>query len=66
MASDSSGTVRSSPHRVGVSVDELSFLLYPSEFAGTNKATAVTLKPEDFDAAIGYLRGRGVAFQEFD
>jgi catechol 2,3-dioxygenase-like lactoylglutathione lyase family enzyme/transposase-like protein len=43
-----------------------SFLLYPSEFAGTNKATAVTLKPEDFDAAIGYLRGKGVAFQEFD
>ena len=42
------------------------FLVYQSEFAGSNKATAVTLQPDDFDAAIAHLRGKGVEFQEFE
>ncbi len=42
------------------------FLLYPSEFAGSNKATAASFSFEDFDAAIASLRSRGVAFAEFD
>lgn len=43
-----------------------SFLIYGSEFAGTNKATAVTLKLDDFDAAVAHLREKGVVFQEFE
>jgi catechol 2,3-dioxygenase-like lactoylglutathione lyase family enzyme len=45
---------------------ETPFLLYPSEFAGTNQATAASFSFEDFDAAIAELRGRGVTFTEFD
>ncbi len=42
------------------------FGLYPSQFAGTNKATAATLKVEDFDAAVAHLRSKGVTFEEVD
>lgn len=42
------------------------FLLYASDFAGTNEATAATLTPLDFDGAIALLRGRGVEFEEYD
>ncbi|MEZ0447496.1 VOC family protein [Cellulomonas sp. ICMP 17802] len=44
------------------------FLVYPSSFAGTNKATAITFQvPGDaFDAEIDALRTAGVTFQTFD
>jgi predicted enzyme related to lactoylglutathione lyase len=42
------------------------FLVYPSEFAGTNKATAASLTAADFDAAVALLRSRGVVFQDID
>ena len=42
------------------------FLVYLSEFAGTNQATAAGFRVEDFDAAITELRSRGVAFEEVD
>jgi predicted enzyme related to lactoylglutathione lyase len=42
------------------------FLVYPSEFAGTNKATAASLTAVAFDAAVAVLRSRGVAFQDID
>ena len=42
------------------------FLLYPSQFAGTNKATAMTLEVDDVRAAVTELRGNGVEFQEYD
>ncbi|GGC03112.1 VOC family protein [Cellulomonas carbonis] len=43
-------------------------LVYRSEYAGTNKATAVSFDvPEgSFDAEVADLRGRGVTFQEYD
>ena len=40
--------------------------VYPSEFAGTNKATAASFNVADFDATIEDLRGRGITFLEFD
>jgi catechol 2,3-dioxygenase-like lactoylglutathione lyase family enzyme len=43
-----------------------SFFLYPSRFAGTNKATAMALNVEDFDGTIADLRARGVTFEEYD
>jgi len=42
------------------------FLLYPSEFAGSNKATAASFSPDDFDVAMTHLRSKGVVFDEFD
>ena len=42
------------------------FLVYPSEFAGTNKATAASLTASDFDAAVALLRSRGVGFHDID
>jgi catechol 2,3-dioxygenase-like lactoylglutathione lyase family enzyme len=42
------------------------FLLYASEFAGTNQATAASFSSENFDAAIASLHSRGVIFDEFD
>ncbi len=42
------------------------FLLYPSQFAGTNQATAAGFEVDDFDAAASMLRSRGVTFEEYD
>jgi catechol 2,3-dioxygenase-like lactoylglutathione lyase family enzyme len=41
-------------------------LVYPSEFAGTNQATAATFEVDDIEAAVADLRGRGVTFEEYD
>lgn len=46
--------------------DGTEFLLYPSEFAGTNKATAASFEVEDVPAAVKELKGNGVEFQEYD
>jgi catechol 2,3-dioxygenase-like lactoylglutathione lyase family enzyme len=44
------------------------FLVYPSGFAGTNKATAMSFQvPEGtFDAEIVALRAKGIEFQTFE
>lgn len=42
------------------------FLVYTSEFAGTNKATAAGFRVENFDAVIAELRGNGVVFEDVD
>ncbi len=43
-------------------------MVYPSEFAGTNKATAMSfdLAAEDFDDEATRLRAAGVTFDTFD
>jgi catechol 2,3-dioxygenase-like lactoylglutathione lyase family enzyme len=45
-----------------------SILLYASEFAGTNQATAMSFEipPGAFDAELSSLRGAGVTFDTFD
>lgn len=45
-----------------------SFFVYPSGYAGTNKATAVSFQvPEgSFDAEVSALRGAGISFQTFE
>jgi catechol 2,3-dioxygenase-like lactoylglutathione lyase family enzyme len=40
--------------------------VYPSAFAGTNKATAAGFRVADLDAAMARLRDRGVVFEEYD
>ena len=42
------------------------FQVYPSENAGTNKATAVRLVVDDFDSARKELLARGVVFEDYD
>lgn len=42
------------------------FLLYQSTFAGTNRATAASFAVDDFEAAVAFLRDRGVTFEEYD
>jgi len=45
-----------------------SFLVYPSAYAGTNKATAMSfqLSAEAFDAEAAALREKGVTFDVFE
>jgi catechol 2,3-dioxygenase-like lactoylglutathione lyase family enzyme len=40
--------------------------VYPSEFAGTNQATAVSLEVSDLEGTMSELRGAGVTFEEYD
>lgn len=42
------------------------FLVYPSQFAGTNQATAAGISVDDFDGAMAELRANGVTFEEYD
>lgn len=44
------------------------FLVYPSGYAGTNKATGISFQiPADaFDAEIATLRAKGIELQTFD
>ena len=40
--------------------------VYRSEFAGTNKATALTFDVKDIDKEIGELKEKGVFFEHYD
>ena len=40
--------------------------VYRSQFAGTNKATAVTWVAEDVEDIVKTLKGRGVSFEHYD
>lgn len=42
------------------------FFVYPSEFAGTNKATGMSFNVDDFDATMADLRGKGITFMDYD
>ena len=41
-------------------------LVYPSQFAGTNQATAATWVVNDVDATVRALKGKGVQFERYD
>jgi len=40
--------------------------VYRSQFAGTNKATALTWAVKDLDAEVRALKAKGVAFEHYD
>ncbi len=42
------------------------FLLYPSQSAGTNQATAIGLEVDDLESAVAELKTNGVVFEEYD
>ncbi|MGZ5383743.1 MAG: VOC family protein [Acidimicrobiia bacterium] len=49
-----------------VKVGESWIMVYQSQFAGTNQATAVGIAVDDVEAAVSTLRDRGVVFEEYD
>jgi catechol 2,3-dioxygenase-like lactoylglutathione lyase family enzyme len=40
--------------------------VYRSEFAGTNKATALTFDVDDIDSEVRELKDKGVTFEHYD
>ena len=40
--------------------------VYRSEFAGTNKATALTFQVDDIDSEVSELRDKGIFFEHYD
>lgn len=42
------------------------FLVYQSELAGTNQATAAGFSLDNFDEVVAFLRSNGVAFEHVD
>jgi catechol 2,3-dioxygenase-like lactoylglutathione lyase family enzyme len=40
--------------------------VYRSDFAGTNKATALTFGVNDIDSEVRELKGKGVTFEHYD
>ncbi len=41
-------------------------LVYPSRFAGSNPATAMTFEVSDLDAVVEHLSGQGITFEQYD
>jgi catechol 2,3-dioxygenase-like lactoylglutathione lyase family enzyme len=54
------------PDGVVYSAQDSEFLVYPSQFAGTSKATCMYFDVGDVNAAVQELRGRGITFEEYD
>lgn len=48
------------------SLADSEFILYPSQYAGTNQATAAGLQVTDLTAAVAALKEKGADFQEFE
>jgi catechol 2,3-dioxygenase-like lactoylglutathione lyase family enzyme len=42
------------------------FLVYETELAGTNRATAAGFSLKDFDEVVAFLRSNGVVFEHVD
>ena len=40
--------------------------VYRSEFAGTNKATALTFQVDDLEREVGELKDKGIFFEHYD
>ncbi|MBC7871929.1 MAG: VOC family protein, partial [Chitinophagaceae bacterium] len=43
-----------------------SFLLYPSQFAGTAQNTAMSFTVNDIEAEVLELQAQGIVFEEYD
>ena len=41
-------------------------MLYPSQFAGTNQATAVNIRVDDVEVSVAELKARGAVFEAYD
>ena len=62
-------TIEDTPEQsvIGVKSGNTTTLVYESQFAGTNEATAATwIVGKDLDSIVGTLRSRGVTFEHYD
>ena len=41
-------------------------MVYPSQYAGTNQATAVNIRVDDVEATVEELKARGAEFEHYD
>jgi catechol 2,3-dioxygenase-like lactoylglutathione lyase family enzyme len=51
---------------LGYKSGDADVIVYQSQFAGTNKATAVTWAVDDLEGAIRELKAKGVRFEHYD
>ena len=58
--------VRSDPGGDFYVIGGVGVLVYESQFAGTNKATAFSIMTDDLDRDMTALRAKGVAFHDYD
>jgi catechol 2,3-dioxygenase-like lactoylglutathione lyase family enzyme len=59
--------VQESPGGILYKSGKTVLLVYPSEYAGTNRATAATWAVgDDFDALVADLKAKGVTFERYD
>ncbi len=49
-----------------VASGDTKFEVYRSEFAGTNKATALTFEVDDLQSEVGELKEKGIFFEKYD
>ena len=54
------------PQGVMYNTECSSLFVYPSQFAGTNKATAAGFNVSDIRATVAQLKAKGVHFEEYD
>jgi catechol 2,3-dioxygenase-like lactoylglutathione lyase family enzyme len=60
-------TIREMPGAILYRSGDSVVLVYPSEYAGTNQATAASWAAgDDFDAIVDDLRSKGVTFEHYD
>ena len=57
---------QATPGGVMYRAKDSSFFVYPSGFAGTNKATAVGFQVPDLAATVAELKALGIKFDEYD
>ncbi len=55
-----------SPNGVFYDARGSTVFLYPSQYAGTNQATAASFDTDDLASLMNELRGKGVRFEEYD
>ena len=47
-------------------LEDTRFLVYESQFAGTNQATAAAIRVDDVEVAVAEFRSRGAVIEEYD
>ena len=54
------------PGVLGYKSGKASVLVYESQYAGTNKATAVTWAVQDLEGVVRDLKAKGIRFEHYD
>jgi len=58
--------VDENPGGVSYASGSSKLFIYPSEFAGTNKATYAGWSVSDVEGVVAELKGKGIAFEQYD